>query len=297
MSGYLTDMAQVLLQAGLTIIEYDGWKTRARSTGGFNYPRPFCVMWHHTASRAKPENDAAFMCRFSDARPIANLMIDRTGVVWVLAAGATNTNGTGRTLTFSRGTVPVNSMNTHAIGVEICNDGRGEQYPEPQVDAMFTANNALAAAYDMEPTDLSTHNLYAPERKIDPAQALAVQGRWKPSSSTKAGTWNTTDIRTEANRRAVVLPPPPVFEPGPPAPPLTKDDTSMVVALDSNGTAWVGDGMTRMPITNEAVFNNMVMLGKSGCYRFVNTSGQVVSGWPNVNTVGQDTIEALGVYG
>lgn len=68
----------------------------------------------------------------------------------------------------------------------------------------------------------------------------------------------------------------------------------MVVALDSNGTAWVGDGMTRFAIDNETTFNNMVVLGKAGCYRFVNTSGQVVSGWPNVATVGDQTIAALG---
>jgi hypothetical protein len=68
----------------------------------------------------------------------------------------------------------------------------------------------------------------------------------------------------------------------------------MVVALDKNGTAWVGDGMFRYPIPDEATFNNMVVLGKSGAYRFVNTSGQVVSGWPNVATVGDQTIAALG---
>ena len=68
----------------------------------------------------------------------------------------------------------------------------------------------------------------------------------------------------------------------------------MVVALDSNGTAWVGDGITRYPIADEATFNNMVVLGKSNAYRFVNTSGEGVNGWPNVKTVGADTIEALG---
>lgn len=68
----------------------------------------------------------------------------------------------------------------------------------------------------------------------------------------------------------------------------------MVVALDTNGTAWVGDGLFRYPLASEATFNNMVVLGKAGCYRFVNTSGQVVSGWPNVQTVGDQTIAALG---
>jgi hypothetical protein len=86
-------------------------------------------------------------------------------------------------------------------------------------------------------------------------------------------------------------PPPPPFTPGPPAPAPTDKDDNMVVALDKNGTAWIGDGIHRFEPT-EAQFNNYVVLGKAGCYRFVNTSGQVVSGWGNVATVGDDTIAA-----
>jgi hypothetical protein len=68
----------------------------------------------------------------------------------------------------------------------------------------------------------------------------------------------------------------------------------MVVALDHNGTAWIGDGMTRQAISDESVFNTQVLLAKEGCYRFVNTSGEGVNGWANVYTVSDTVIEALG---
>jgi hypothetical protein len=97
------------------------------------------------------------MCDGSSDRPIANILIARDGQVWVLAAGATNTNGKGNALTFSRGNVPADSMNTRALGCEIANSGVGEQYPQAQVDAMFVVNAIANAHFGNDPRDLSTH--------------------------------------------------------------------------------------------------------------------------------------------
>ena len=86
MSGrYLTDLADWLRGVGLVVVEQDGWKTRARSSGGFAAGRPWCVMWHHTASQTTPANDANYMSNGSPDRPIANLLVCRDGSVWVLA--------------------------------------------------------------------------------------------------------------------------------------------------------------------------------------------------------------------
>src|SRR5262245_17397953 len=122
-SRYLTDSADVLSAAGLKVVQYEGWESRARSSGGFDSGKPWCVMWHHTASDTTPQNDADYMCHGSDDRPIANALIARDGVVWLLAAGATNTNGKGGPLTVSKGTIPADSMNTHGWGMEIANNG------------------------------------------------------------------------------------------------------------------------------------------------------------------------------
>lgn len=204
MSGtYLVWLADVLRSAGLSVVEYDNWQTRARSSGGYASGRPVCVMWHHTASATTPANDAAYMCETSDSRPIANLLVARDGAVWVLAAGATNTNGKGRSMTFSRGTVPADSMNTWAVGMEIANGGNDDPFPAVQIDACFDASNAINAHLGNLATDVAGHVDYAPDRKIDPNNCASVQGPWQPGSNgTSAASWRLDDLRAECDRRA-----------------------------------------------------------------------------------------------
>lgn len=228
MSGtYLTWLADAYRAAGLRVVEYDGWKTRARSSGGFASGRPVCTMWHHTASHTSPANDASFMCTGSSDRPIANVLVARDGEVWVLAAGATNTNGKGQSLAFSRGTVPADSMNLWAIGVEIANSGVGEQYPQAQIDAMFTVSNVHAARLGWQPADLAGHWDYAPTRKIDPA-VNDIGGPWAPGSVNSSRTWRVADVRAEATRRAA--------GPGP-TPPPEEDDMTITLLNPTGGTA------------------------------------------------------------
>lgn len=181
----MTDLADVIRAAGLSVVEYEGWPTRARSSGGYDSGRPAVVMVHHTASDAAPANDAAYMCETSENRPVANLMLTRTGEVWVLAAGATNTNGKGG----PTGVCPVDSMNTYAIGVEACNDGVGEPWSDVQQDAYLTLVEALCARYGIG--QVTGHAEYAPDRKIDPAGP----SRWPPINSNK--TWDMNEFRSD----------------------------------------------------------------------------------------------------
>src|SRR5262245_30525944 len=127
-SRYLTGLAGWMREAGLSVVEMDGWQTRARGSGGYDNPNPIAIMWHHTASPASWDGlkDANYIATGDPDAPISNLYIDRKGVVYVIAAGATNTNGKGGPLTFSKGTVPLDSMNTRAVGIEAGNDGLGE---------------------------------------------------------------------------------------------------------------------------------------------------------------------------
>lgn len=222
MTIFLTWLADELRAAGLNVKEYAGWQTRARGSGGYS-AQPLCVMWHHTASGASwdGQRDADYIAKGDPDAPLANLYIDRTGAVWVLAAGATNTNGKGGPQSFSRGTVPVDGMNTRAVGVEMGNNGVGEAWPECQVNAMFAVANAVNKRLGNQPTDVCTHNVWAPTRKIDPATAAAVQGAWKPRSTNSSGTWSLDDIRAECVARAsgTVAPTPPPD----PTPPTTDD--------------------------------------------------------------------------
>lgn len=211
MSGtYLLDMATVLRTAGCEVIEVQGWERRARNAGGYQPGRPWAIMWHHSASSpgTSAKSNIDYICYQSQDAPLANLYLHSDGVFWVCAGGTTNTNGKGRPLNFSKGTVPLDSMNSYAIGIEACNSGEGEPWSETMINAYFRGSNALAKAYGLFPSDLCSHQHYAPDRKIDPATASAVQGHWQPKAINSAGSWDVNDMRAEASRRAAPIPTP-----------------------------------------------------------------------------------------
>lgn len=289
MSGrYLTDLDFVLDAAGLSVITWSGWQTRARSSGGYADGRPWCVMWHHTASMSDPEQDAAYIADGDPDAPLANLLIDRAGVVWLIAAGATNTNGKGYALSFSRGTVPDDQMNTYAVGIEIANNGIGEPYPAAQIDAAFTASLAICAAEGLDPADVAGHDDWAPDRKIDPATANAVQGAWQPKPVNSSGSWSLVDLRDECWRRAgatPVPPKPPIPQPGPPE----EDQMKLLAYTDDNATVWIGDGLIRRPVPDLAQLNNLVALRL-----IVYADGTPIVDPGAIPYGGPDLIEALG---
>jgi N-acetylmuramoyl-L-alanine amidase len=235
---YLTGLADWLRAAGCVVVEYAGWQSRARSSGGYATGRPWGVMWHHTASSTSPQNDADYMCNGSSDRPIANLLIARDGGIWILAAGCTNTNGKGGPWAWSRGTVPADSMNTYAVGIEIANAGTGsEPYPQAQIDAAFAASITICQRLGLADSDICQHWNWAPSRKIDPATAAAVQGPWRPSSCTSSGTWDLADLIAE-HRARWHHPTPPTPE----APDMTDEQAAQLTAvynwLNHSASGW-----------------------------------------------------------
>lgn len=201
---YYVEMLDVLAAAGCSVRENattDGWQSRARSSGGFP-AAPLGVWWHHTASSTSPANDLSWMIDGCDDAPVGNLLLDREGNYWPIAAGASNCAGKGGPWTFSRGTVPLDGGNTRGWQLEVANSGLGELWPSVQVDAYFRGSNALNLYVGNQPTDVITHQAWAPDRKIDPATAAAVQGPWQPGSCTSSGTWSLDDIAAECFRRA-----------------------------------------------------------------------------------------------
>lgn len=238
MSGiFRVEYADIARSTGFKVIEHGNWRARARSnnTGGYaDKSRPWGVMWHHTASPASwnGKKDADYIAEGSDVRPVANFYIDRQGTIWVIAAGCTNTNGSGGPMKWSKGTVPNDSMNSYACGVEMGNNGVGEIWPQVQVDAMFALSNAINKAFGNLPEDLATHRSWT-TRKIDPATASAVQGPWRPRSENSSGTWNVSDIRAEAKRRAQAAP-------QPPQPPQEDDDMVIEVRINGANAAFLG---------------------------------------------------------
>lgn len=215
---YLLELADVLDQAlidgGLPPLKrYDGWETRSRSSGGYDDPYgPLCCMWHHTAGSGETGaswGDAHYECEVADARPIANVNMDPdpigygwSGVLMSVARTNTNGSGSGSPREFSRGWCGEDDMNNCAFGMEIANNGVGGPYRQAQIDAAFIVSNTVNAFCHNQPDDVCTHTDYAPERKVDPATAWAVEGPWQPDSCSSSGSWDLDDLKAECLRRA-----------------------------------------------------------------------------------------------
>lgn len=234
-SRYLDTLADELRAAGLAVVEVAGWQTRARSSGGYDGGRPSCVAWHHTASSASLEADAAYCATGAADAPICNLVVGRDGTVAVIAAGATNTNGKGGPFTLADGTiVAADTLNTHAVGIELANAGTGETYPAAQVDAAFAASLVCSRLIGRDPANAVGHVEWAPGRKIDPATAAAVAGPWRPAAVNSAGSWSGADLRAELTRRSASSGP---TEEDPPMTELwmTADSTQFLAVVDGRG--------------------------------------------------------------
>jgi peptidoglycan hydrolase-like protein with peptidoglycan-binding domain len=185
-SRYLTDLADVARRTGYRVIEVgpsrnqqgSQWQSRARGSGGYDSGRPNHVMIHHTASSYLSDGwpDVNFMAFASTVRPVSNLYISRDGTIYVIAAGATNTNGAG---TDPCGVTAKDSMNRDAIAIEAGNDGRGEVWPDAQQDCYVKLCRVLCEAYGIGNAQIHSHFEYAPQRKID----CAGQSRYAEGSA------------------------------------------------------------------------------------------------------------------
>lgn len=222
-SRYLTDLANVVRSiGGFAVQEEPGWQSRARSSGGYNSGLPNHVMCHHTASGSSSDgqSDVNYMCYGSDNRPIANLYLSRTGKVWIMAAGATNTNGSGHD---PCGATANDSMNSAAIGIEAANNGTGETWPTVQQDVYTKLVNKLCSQYGIPIGRVHSHFEWAPDRKIDPA------GNSRYASG--GNKWNM-----DAFRGDVIAGGEP--SPGPTPPPGERKKLMYVLLLDDNGAYW-----------------------------------------------------------
>ena len=176
-SRYLDSLATVCRSAGLVVHEVDGWERRARGSGGYDNGRPTHLMAHHTASNpgSDPDGDVAYITSGSENAPLANLYLSRSGEVWVIAGGATNTNGSGSAPW--PGGCPDDQMNTHAIGIEAANNGVGEPWPQAQQTAYVALCAALCAAYDISPDLVRAHLRVGPRPQDRPGRPVDVRQR------------------------------------------------------------------------------------------------------------------------
>jgi len=166
-SRYLTDLADVCARTGFPVLALDGWQTRARGSGGYNSGLPNHLMAHHTASGPYQDGwpDANYCTFGSGDAPLCNLYLSRVPEIYVCAAGATNTNGSGQD---PCAIVADDSMNSAAIGIEAGNDGVGEPWPERMLDCYVALCRVLCDAYGIAAGSIHAHFEWT-SRKIDPA--------------------------------------------------------------------------------------------------------------------------------
>ena len=220
----LTDLADVLRDAGLRVEEVDGWRSRSRGGAGYPDSGPLGIIVHHTASGPASDGrpDVQLITFDCDVQPMANLYLDRSGTWWVCAAGATNTNGKGGPL----GPLPKDSANSRVIGVEAANNGVGEPWPDAMQDSYVAGVAAMADAYGIDTAHVYAHHEWAPSRKIDPA------GPSRFGSVNRSSSWDMGAFRAAVAAQRGDAPPPPT-PPDVPAPPAPTGATYVVVPDDS----------------------------------------------------------------
>jgi hypothetical protein len=169
---YLTELADVCREAGLTVREVPGWKTRGRpaTTGGFD---PQGCLAHHTAT-SKATSDEAVVNLLVKGRsdlpgPLCQLGLARDGTVYVIAAGRANHAGTAK----ASGTVAGGDGNELYIGVEAFHAGPGEPWTSAQYDAYVR----LCAVLSLRVTGNSAatvrgHKETSETGKIDPTFSM-----------------------------------------------------------------------------------------------------------------------------
>lgn len=162
MTFSLTWLPTVLHDAGLTVIEQPGWKTRGHGDMG----KVQGIICHHTAecrdSDTEPSLKVITHGRPGLEGPLCHLGLGQSGTYWVVAAGLAYHAGKGSWKGITSG-------NSHFIGIEAENDGIGEAWPDVQMEA-YAKGCAAIAKYCGFGTDMVIgHKEWAPKRKIDPS--------------------------------------------------------------------------------------------------------------------------------
>lgn len=218
--GRDTTIADRLRNAGLKVLEVDGWRTRGYDT--FN---PRGSVNHHTAGSASGNAPSLGICingRAGLPGPLCNVFQARDNTLYVVAAGKANHAGEGgwRGLT----------GNSSVYGLEVENVGTtAEPWRADQLDVMARCHAALIRG-KAEPSMVCQHKEWAPTRKSD------------------AHDINGNDFRGAVARHLV----------GPPQPQPIMEDQMKLVTFQGSGGVWVSNGMFKFLLATPAELNSVV---------------------------------------
>lgn len=160
--GRDTGIAERLRDAGLRVVEVDGW--RERGSSDFN---PRGSVNHHTAgpsSGATPSLNLCINGRPDLAGPLCNVFQSREpdgrDIAYVVAAGRANHAGSGGWKGLSG--------NSSVYGLEIEHTGV-HHFPSDRLDIAAAIH---AAMFTGDPAYCCAHREWAPDRKIDVAEGV-----------------------------------------------------------------------------------------------------------------------------
>jgi hypothetical protein len=204
----LTDLAKTARDAGLKVVEVDGWKTRGRPGEMIAIKTITC---HHTANGGAKGNYPS-MNTVKNGRPdvpgpLAQLGLGVDGTVYVIAAGVCNHAGVSLKTDYDK---------RHAIGIEaeaVGVPGAKGDWPEVQMVAYAKLCAALVKRYRLDVEDVRAHKeTCSPKgRKSDPsfdmkafrlrvAKLLIAPPKPKPVEELMAGIeWTTKVALTETD--------------------------------------------------------------------------------------------------
>lgn len=166
----LLELPDALERWGLTVVTVTGWEHRRRP-GTF---APIGVLIHHTAGPRGKDAPSLQVCvdgRRDLPGPLCQLLVARSGKVYVISRGRCNHAGEGFV-----GPVGVDKGNTLLLGIEAENDGVGEPWPAVQVGAMVRATAAVLDLLGQPRSNVWGHREYTP-RKTDPEGISMAQFR------------------------------------------------------------------------------------------------------------------------
>jgi hypothetical protein len=161
-------LADVLRDAGLSVVEHPGWKTR-----GKDGMRPKIVIGHHTATHwTTPDTVVTNLLvngRSDLPGPLCHLGLNRQGTFIVIASGKANHAGVGKWQDADE--------SVETVGIEAYNYGNGvpfpsrEPWPQAQLDAYDRGVAALLSHLGRDERFFCGHREWAlPKgRKPDPS--------------------------------------------------------------------------------------------------------------------------------
>lgn len=219
-------LPSVLNRAGMVVETVPGWEQRGNSN--FNPTGGVC---HGTGGSrtATDQSEINVLLNGSETAPppIAQLLLSRTGRIYVVASGRCNHIRTRN-----------NIGNIDRIGIEAAHDNRSESWSKLQYHSYVLAASAICRHMNWPASRWTGHKEHQPGEKVDP-------------------TFNMDQFRADVK---AFIDNPPNSKP----PTRKQSDVKVLAQVEGDPTVHVGDLISSRPVENENNVREMLAAGANG---------------------------------